>query len=193
MTHLQPSVVDYMLIARTHVLAPPTSLCPTLSLYPSTPWVTLTSALVRDACVCRYHSFPMIPCSLLTVLLFSLKVWHTWWWATKVWAISLFLSFLHCLLCSHCPQSGVFPHVSRLEASNMGCCVTSFERPSWFSFSHAATFSYDPIFYSFGFRPSPLLKSCAISPHISLNYSFRWYSLMFCMIMWFKKKKSHLH
>lgn len=31
----------------------------------------------------------MIPCSLLTVLSFSFKVWHTWWWATKVWALFL--------------------------------------------------------------------------------------------------------
>ena len=35
---------------------------------------------------------PMLPCLLLTVLLFPFKVWRTWWWATKVWALFLFHS-----------------------------------------------------------------------------------------------------
>lgn len=43
---------------------------------------------------------PMLPCLLLTVLLFPFKVWRTWWWATKVWALFLFHSafsvFLFC-------------------------------------------------------------------------------------------------
>lgn len=68
-----------------------------LFLRPLLPYSSTSTGICTetDACVSVWHSLPIIPCSLLTVLLFSFKVWHTWWWATKVWALFLFHSCLH--------------------------------------------------------------------------------------------------
>lgn len=48
---------------------------------------------------------PMLPCLLLTVLLFPFKVWRTWWWATKVWALLLFHSAFSVFLFCSCFQT----------------------------------------------------------------------------------------
>lgn len=50
------------------------------------------------------RNLPMIPFSVLTVLLSSLKVLRTWWWATKVWV--LFLT--HLLPPSPTPSSSTY-------------------------------------------------------------------------------------
>lgn len=58
---------------------------------------TDTSHRKQDVCHWTFLSLwqpclPMLPCLLLTMLLFPFKVWRTWWWATKVWALFLFHS-----------------------------------------------------------------------------------------------------
>lgn len=54
---------------------------------PLLPPVTQTSQLCTRCLRVDVTQLPTIPCSLLTVLLFSFKVWHTWWWAIKVWTV----------------------------------------------------------------------------------------------------------
>lgn len=63
----------------------------------------------HDVCHWRFLSpwqpLPMLPCLLLTLLLFPFKVWRTWWWATKVWALLLLHSALSVFLLCSCFQT----------------------------------------------------------------------------------------
>ena len=71
---------------------------------------TDTSHRKQDVCHWTFLSLwqpclPVLPCLLLTVLLFPFKVWRTWWWATKVWALFLFHSAFSVFLFSSCFQT----------------------------------------------------------------------------------------
>lgn len=81
------------------------SLTPTLSLtswtHPSPPHALRASYRRCPRVNVTKKNLPMIPFSVLTVLLSSLKVLRTWWWATKVWVLfltHLFASITHALL-----------------------------------------------------------------------------------------------
>lgn len=59
-----------------------------------------TRCLSQTIFLSLWQHLPMLPCTLLTLLLFPFKVWRTWWWATKVWALFLFHSAFIVSYCS---------------------------------------------------------------------------------------------
>lgn len=85
MTHCNPLWWRECSSLKTLFVHPPLTLRPTFPVSQHSSCDTdIHSA--EDTSMSLTDTLPIIPCSLLTVLLFSLKVWHTWWWATKVWA-----------------------------------------------------------------------------------------------------------
>lgn len=79
------------------------------------------------------ESFHMIPISVLTVLLSSLKVLRTWWWATKVWVLFLYPPFFaaisHPFLHPSSASLSLFalipPHIASLLVGIYGACFLS--------------------------------------------------------------------
>lgn len=88
---------------------PHTHSLPHLLTPPLSPPCTAGILRTGDAHVSMWQkNLPMIPFSVLTVLLSSLKVLRTWWWATKVWVLfltPLFASITHALL--HLPSASL--------------------------------------------------------------------------------------
>lgn len=144
---------------------------------------------------------PMIPCSLLTVLLFSFKVWHTWWWATKVWALFLLpaippLSLLLPLCSEMCVASNSLRGARAWSCSDMSCHFRILndlvDIHSSMDFFFLFFFFTWPLFRAHLAFCSPLCW-VSISSHLFFLIIPTYCTFWCFMMMWFKRGNSCIH